>query len=174
MTRVAGRPRCAAPTPLQACADPGKPGQTHWLPGAASGLRDRTVAYGCSQWRQRQCGGGGAPSPSSHQEEGRLQAWVAIASLQFCQHCYCLQPWCLLLSHPVPAQPLPPSPSPSRRSSTSHIHSLHSIFFNVRQVPSIPAVLAELTLLPTRSLPRRLLPCLVMAVQSPAQVSSIT
>ena len=92
-------------------------------------------------------------------------AAVLGGSLHFCQSC--LQPWSFPPTPLLGSTELHPSPSPCRQAAP-----FAGISFNLKQVPGIPA-LAESTLPPTRPVPRRLLPCLFMEVESPAQGSCL-
>lgn len=94
--------------------------------------------------------------------------WAAIlgGSFHSCQSC--LQPWSFPSTPLLGSTELHPSPSPCRQAAP-----FAGISFNLKQVPGIPA-LAESTLPPTRPVPRRLLPCLFMEAESPAQGSCLT
>ena len=108
------------------------------------------------------------PAPVLDTLEEGLLSWVTAGSLHSCQSCCCLQP-CSFPSTPLlGSTQLHPSPSPCRQAAP-----FAGISFNLKQVPGIPA-LAESTLPPTRPLPRRLLPCLFMEVESAAQGSCLT
>lgn len=108
------------------------------------------------------------PAPVSDSLEEGLQSWVTAGPFHSCQSFCYLQRWSLPSTPLLGSTELRPSHSPTGRHPP-----FAGISFNLKQVPGIPA-LAESTLPPTRPLPRRLLPCSFMEVESPAQGSRLT
>lgn len=107
------------------------------------------------------------PAPVLYSLEEGLRSWVSSDSFHSCQSCCYLQPWFSSSSSPLLGYTeLHPGHSPTGRHPP-----FAGIFFNLKQVPGIPA---ESTLPPTRPLPRRLLSCLFREAESPAQGFCLT